>query len=197
MQIIFTRHGQTDENAKGISMGQTIDGELNAAGLAEAQIIANHLKKIPIDFIYFSDLRRTTATAEAIAKFHPRAQLTPAKELRERHHGIYGGLKRGRVQQIALELSQPFESFRPPDGESYLDVQARVFEYYNQLLAKHKNDNLLIVSHVGVLAMLFIKLFELPVTPENYNRFKIKHGGLAIFETSDGQKHKIKRFDAA
>lgn len=68
MHLLLLRHGQTDENARGILQGQS-QTRLNAAGLAQAQALAGRLAGyLPrVEALVASDLARATQTADAIA----------------------------------------------------------------------------------------------------------------------------------
>jgi broad specificity phosphatase PhoE len=55
--IHIVRHGETDENRRGIFQGQ-LDTVLNADGLDQAQRVADALRTIPFDKAFSSDLSR-------------------------------------------------------------------------------------------------------------------------------------------
>jgi broad specificity phosphatase PhoE len=63
LRLLFTRHGETEDNLKGIICGQQ-PGVLTKLGKEQAQKIGIYLRTNPICFhqIYVSDLGRTVAT---------------------------------------------------------------------------------------------------------------------------------------
>lgn len=63
MEILVTRHGQTDWNALGKLQGQT-DIELNDIGRQQAKETGKLIKDENIDLIITSPLKRAVETAE-------------------------------------------------------------------------------------------------------------------------------------
>jgi len=68
MHVILLRHGQTDENARGILQGQS-QTALNASGLEQAQLLAARLRTYEprAEALVTSDLARARQTADAVA----------------------------------------------------------------------------------------------------------------------------------
>src|SRR3989339_397355 len=194
MKAIFIRHGQTYENTVGISMGQTIDSNLNDVGIKQAINIANVLKNQKIDYLYSSDMKRCLETAQEVIKNHSKLKIIPCPELKERNHGIHGGILRKDREALEKSSGEIFGTQRFPEGESYLDLQKRIYNFYLSLIGKHKNNQILIVSHVGAIAMLILKILNLPITKDNYKKYKLKNGAIAIIENTDKNKHKLIQF---
>lgn len=188
MRVIFTRHGETKENVAGISMGQGVDGTLNETGILQAQRLAHRLKNEEFKYIYVSDLKRAVDTAKTIHKYHPQAELIFAPELRERNLGIYEGGPREQWKKVMKESPIPFHAFKPEKGESYEESQERVRLFFHQLLEKHPEDNVLLVTHTGVLTMLFLHIFNRPVTLEEYEQFKPENTAITICDISPDGK---------
>ena len=57
MRVYVVRHGETEENRKGIVQGQ-LDTKLNAAGVQQAKCVARALKDVPFVVALSSDLER-------------------------------------------------------------------------------------------------------------------------------------------
>lgn len=57
VKVYIVRHGETDENRKGIMQGQ-LDTQLNAAGVEQAQMAANALERVQFKKAFSSDLDR-------------------------------------------------------------------------------------------------------------------------------------------
>ena len=57
VKFYIVRHGETDANRQRIIQGH-LDTELNAAGVAQAQLTADALANIPLTAAYTSDLKR-------------------------------------------------------------------------------------------------------------------------------------------
>ena len=101
MKLLITRHGQTEDNAHGITMGQR-DSPLTALGAGQAQGKVLALKKIPhkINRIYTSDLGRCVQTAKIISDAFGLQKAIPDKKLREISFGKYEGLPYNVIPQI-------------------------------------------------------------------------------------------------
>ena len=71
MKLYFVRHGETDVNS-GLQLAHTaqFDEPLNAAGVAQAEQLAERLRGVTFDAIISSPLKRTVQTASIINKFH-------------------------------------------------------------------------------------------------------------------------------
>ena len=93
MKIIIIRHGETEENKKGIVQGQ-IPGHLSELGKEQAKKVAKRLSKEKINVIYSSDLDRAKNTAQEIAKFHKKTLFELKQELRERNWGNLQGKRK-------------------------------------------------------------------------------------------------------
>jgi broad specificity phosphatase PhoE len=68
MHVLLLRHGQTDENLRGILQGQS-QTALNASGLEQAQLLAGRLRTYEprAEVLVTSDLARARQTADAVA----------------------------------------------------------------------------------------------------------------------------------
>ena len=56
-KIYFVRHGETDENRRGLIQGH-LDTDLNAIGLEQSEVVAKELQSVPFDEVFSSDLKR-------------------------------------------------------------------------------------------------------------------------------------------
>lgn len=67
MRLLFVRHGQTDDNARGLIQGRN-DPPLNDNGLAQAERIAEILSHQDVSCIISSPLKRALQTADIISQ---------------------------------------------------------------------------------------------------------------------------------
>ena len=130
MRIILTRHGETHENVKKISMGQGVDGLLNELGIEQAKKLALRLREEDMTAVYVSDLKRAVRTAEEVLYFHPRTKMILAPQLRERNLGIYEGGPNKVWKEVMEQSPIPFHLFQPEGGESYAELQERVGKFF-------------------------------------------------------------------
>ena len=163
-KFILLRHGQTDWNIQRLYQGQE-DIPLNDNGKRQAEEAAETLKNVPIDIAYCSDLQRAVETAKTVLRYHPSVPLMIDKRIRERSFGEYEG------KPYQKDLMNPTDSnetnkkrdslnFKFPQGESLLDVYERANSFYNDILQKHPNETVLIVSHGTFLSILSAIIYQ-------------------------------------
>jgi len=161
-KIYFVRHGQTDANVKKQYCGQT-DVDLNRKGLKDAVSIAKVLKSASIDAIISSDMKRTIKTAELINQYHQlKIELMP--EFREINFGRFENLtfeEIGRKYPEEKEkMIQEKINYNFLEGESLTQLHLRVTKAFNKLLEEKTDENLLIVSHGGVIRMILTEILS-------------------------------------
>lgn len=191
MKVIIVRHGQTDENAKGLVAGGGTEALLTAEGVLQAKKLGHWLKNEKIDVVYASDQKRAIHTAEHILEHHPLLKAIKHKSLRERHYGEFEG-KPDAIRDAAYEKSLlPFELFKPKGGESCIEVYDRVTKFFSKISKKHTDDTVLIVGHGRTIALLLLKIFDKPIHKENQEEHKPKNTGVAILEIIEGKPVKV------
>ena len=98
MEILVTRHGQTDWNALGKLQGQT-DIELNDIGRQQAKETGKLIKDENIDLIITSSLKRAVETAKIInANF--KVNIVEDDRLMERKYGESEGLTKDERKKL-------------------------------------------------------------------------------------------------
>ncbi|NDK88355.1 histidine phosphatase family protein [Gordonia desulfuricans] len=171
-RLILLRHGQTGYNAGGRMQGQ-LDTDLSELGVQQAKTAATALaEKNPI-LIRSSDLRRARDTAEALSVATGLDVDTDVR-LRETHLGQWQGMTHTEVDVAmpgARGTWRDDATWRPPGGESRVDVAARVTPLIDELVAgvpgwgtgDTPEAPVVLVAHGGVIAALTAALLDLPV----------------------------------
>ena len=73
-RLFLCRHGETELNRLGKLQGRRANPPLNAAGAAQAQLLARTLAGVArIDIVASSELRRASETADAVMALQPHA----------------------------------------------------------------------------------------------------------------------------
>lgn len=161
-RIYLVRHGETTWNAEGRWQG-TLDIPLGEVGHQQAQALAKHLKDRPIAAIYSSDLSRARDTAELLSRAKGLEIQTDAR-LRELDFGVFQGLThdeiRAKYPEEERELFVDYLDFVLPEGESRRTVQARVYEMWQEVVRRHPNSEVVVMSHGGPVRLLLLKLFD-------------------------------------
>ena len=165
-ELLFIRHGETDWNRQLRFQGQ-IDVPLNDTGLAQAARLGQRLAGEVFDVLISSDLRRAQQTADPLARaLSLQPQLVSG--LREQHFGAWEGLDVPTIktQHGALWpqwLQHDADFALPGGGESLRQFHARVLATVQQLVAQHAGQRLVVVTHGGVLDMLWRTAQNLPI----------------------------------
>lgn len=174
--IYFVRHGQTDDNKYGIIQGNK---PLNETGVAQAKETAEILKNEHFDICYCSPLERTKQTMQEIVKFHEKLDAIFDERLVERKYGKHVGKFKNDIENYDkrwLANQSLAETI-----ETIPEMLERVSSFFNEILPKHKGQNILIVAHSGV-ARIANAYFNGVPTDGDYTKFKLKNAEVAKFE---------------
>jgi broad specificity phosphatase PhoE len=185
--VIFIRHGQTVWNTERREMGQ-LDSPLSEKGKKQAEALAKRLQKVQFSALYSSDLGRALQTANYISKSSNK-DIIKVKDLRERNMGIFQGLTKEEMAEKYPEEWEAYNSvnkfeFVIPEGESQRQRYERSISALNKLADKHPREDIVLVSHGGILMGLFEHVLGLP--PGNGNRFKRRNATYNVFCRENG-----------
>lgn len=163
MKVILVRHGQSESNIKK-EFGGHKDAPLTALGVEQAKECSKRLKEHKFARLISSDLKRAHKTASVINECHQLEHEVDAN-FRELLFGKWEGLtyKEIKAEYPAgmEEWEADFFNFTPPEGESMLDLYARVTKAYDAVIADLKEDDTcLIVAHGGVIQTLLSYLLH-------------------------------------
>ena len=199
--LILIRHGETDWNRELRFQGQT-DVPLNAIGHTQAQRLAQRLAAEPVQHLVSSDLLRARQTAEPVhaQRLQP-LPLAPELEagLREQHFGVVEGMRVADIQaQYAHDWAQwvRFDAdYAFAGGESTRQFHARVTAAVRALARRHPQQTLVVVTHGGVLDMLYRTALGLPLSGPRQsqipnaglNRVRLQGDAIEIVAWADTQ----------
>jgi probable phosphoglycerate mutase len=156
-ELVFIRHGETDWNRQQRFQGQ-IDVPLNATGRLQAQRLAEALAGERFDLLLSSDLQRARQTlAPLVRRLSGHGQANAA--WREQGFGVLEGLSvdeiKARHPELWAQWLRHDADYSLPDGESVRRFHARVTAALQALAREHEGHRVLIVTHGGVLDMLW------------------------------------------
>src|SRR3989344_2343466 len=158
MRIIIVRHGQTTENAKTQNIGHDTAAVLTEDGILQAQKLGEYLKGEKISHAYVSPQKRAVHTAEKILHHHPAVKMAHVDELREQGLGAAEVLPKPVWKEMIKNSGQPWHLFKAESGESYHELQERAKKFLHEMVKKHPNDTVLVVSHGGTLGVLLLHI---------------------------------------
>jgi probable phosphoglycerate mutase len=155
-RMLLLRHGQTEFSRERRYSGRG-NPELTETGRGQAAAAARHLaERGGIDAVITSPLQRAfdTATAAATALG---LDVTVDDDLIETDFGAWEGLTFAEARKRDPDLHGHWlrdTSLRPPDGESFDDVQQRVERLRARIISEHPGQTVLVVSHVTPIKTL-------------------------------------------
>ena len=184
-RLLLLRHGVTPLTVERRFAGIG-DPELTAQGQDQARRAADRLRNDtrfgPIDVIVASPLRRTTATAEAVAKAVG-LDVLPEPGFRELDFGRLEGLSFAEANdQYPAELAAFFASpdVPPPGGEPLTAVAQRVAEARDRMLARYPRQTVLVATHVTPIKALVCQALGAPLTA--VNRMELSPASLTVID---------------
>ncbi len=164
--VILVRHGETEWNVQGRYQGRS-ETDLSARGRDQADRLAGRLAEVRIDSIFSSPLRRTMATAEAVARGRA-LRVVPVPELIEIGHGEWEGLT---VEEVKQKFSGFWDAWQRephlvqfPGGESLSEVRSRVVSALRRILRTDSAEIVLVCGHDAVNKVILIESLHLPLS---------------------------------
>jgi probable phosphoglycerate mutase len=194
-EIVLIRHGETDMNRELRFQGH-VDVALNATGLEQARRLAARMAGELAHACYASDLLRARQTAQPVAA-QMALQPVPESGLREQSFGRVDGM---RVDDIKVQHPQAWEGwlrfeedYAMPEGESTRQFHARVMEALHRLVAAHPQETIVVVTHGGVLDMIYRTARSLglngprqsDIPNAGVNRIRMGAGAIEIVDWAD------------
>lgn len=165
-ELILIRHGETDWNRELRFQGH-VDVALNAIGHAQAQRVATQLAGESVQHMVCSDLLRARQTAMPAAQTLGMQAINDLA-LREQHFGSVDGM---RAQDIQTQYPQAWLGWTAFDadfafegGESTRIFHDRVMTALRHLAHNWHGQRLLVVTHGGVLDMVYRTALGLPLS---------------------------------
>jgi probable phosphoglycerate mutase len=142
--LILVRHGQTSANAGGLLQGR-IDLPLDDEGRIQALRTGAHIREnFPHARVISSPLMRAVQTAQAIS-----GDVEIDDRFIELDYGSWDGIAMSEVDPTQWANWRDDSSFRPPGGESLLELEHRVKPALEQLRNEAQDRDVVVVSHVS------------------------------------------------
>ena len=186
--IIFLRHAQAENNTKRILAGRTEGVHLTKAGIEQAESIAKYLKSLDISAIYSSPIERASHTAEIVAKNN-----SLDYELDDRITEIeMGKFTRMNYDDMFAKYGNIFLKFYENDPviaehevETFLEVQRRILDMVTDVVKKHKNENVILVTHMDPIKSMLSIVMDLK--PKTLFELIIANASLTIIKEHENK----------
>jgi len=183
MTIFLLRHG---EKAKGDYHNPTLkhqDPLLSEKGRQQAKAVADCLAQTQISAIYVSSYIRTLQTAQPFAEMK-HIQPIADPRLNEIDNGYLDAMSEQEFEKAYPDIWKQYVArtadFRFPGGETGQEVRARISEFLEEKRKMHGKENILLVSHDGLIRVCMTYILDMPV----YKRgdFKVDLCGMTQFD---------------
>jgi len=152
--IYFIRHGETVLTpTRKFSGTGSLDPELMQDGLDQADLVAEEAVKLGADVLIASPLKRTTQTAQAIARTTG-LEIIFDESWYELSFGDWDGKS---IEEVKAEDPDAYQAwlnstaYAPGGGESYDDASIRIEEALEKLVAQYPGKKVIVVTHNGVI----------------------------------------------
>ena len=155
-RFLLVRHGQSTWNAVGRWQGWA-DPPLSPTGEDQAREASANLDGTRFGAVASSDLQRARTTAEVLAEGLGLGAVAVDAGLRERDVGDWEGFTGDEIDQRWPGLRDAWRRGdvpNPPNGEQNPAIVERVLAALGRLDADHPDDDVLVVTHGGVIRIL-------------------------------------------
>lgn len=170
--IYLIRHGLDDERY----IGGWSDADLTIFGRKQVDETLKFIvdKELIINKIISSDIKRAGSTS-LILNDKLNLNIEYTKSLRELDKGIYTGVLKSKLSKSEINKIKSFSiTDKYPNGESMEDLYNRMKVFLKEL----KNvDNVLLVTHRGVINMFYYILNDIPLDMDK-EKFDVTHASL-------------------
>lgn len=140
VRVAIIRPGATDFDEQQRIQGD-LEVPLNARGRQEVDHMAEQLRELSPETIYYGSGEPCAGAAAAIGK-RLGCKVKRLRELRNANLGLWQGLKREDVRRkhprVYRQWHESPETICPPDGESLPDAFDRACKAVHALLKKHR-----------------------------------------------------------
>jgi len=189
--IYLLRHDEIKGASTKRFIGQT-DVGLSEAGLEHAALWQDYFSRLTIDHVFASPLSRCIDMA-CIVSGCAKDAITLMDGLKEINLGNWDGKPMADIKNKFPEewekRGKNFTGYRPPLGESFLDLSQRVVLVFHQI-ARENPGNILVVAHAGVNRMILCdllnkKIDDLFSIPQAYGCLNLIDNGQKPFQVQE------------
>jgi probable phosphoglycerate mutase len=178
------RHGQADNNVNRVLVGRHLESHLTEKGQMQVKETAQLLKNMSISKIYSSPVTRAIETTQIVGE-----ELGLDYEIDDRLYEIdLGKLAGTNYDEVLNKYGNLFLSFYMGDDsvlsnhgvESFTAVKSRIRDLLDQVMARHDNHNVLLVTHLDPIKAAISYILDLK--PESLYKWHMRNAALTILK---------------
>ncbi|QBM22449.1 adenosylcobalamin/alpha-ribazole phosphatase [Citrobacter arsenatis] len=185
MRLWLVRHGETEANVAGLYSGHA-PTPLTERGIAQAQTLGTLLRNVPVDNVLCSELERARHTTQLILG----DREVPVRKIPELNEMFFGDWEMRHHRDLAREDAENYavwcndwQNATPTNGEGFQAFSQRVERFITQLADYKACQNLLVVSHQGVLSVMITRLLSMPASAMWH--FRVEQGCWSAIDFCD------------
>ena len=167
MKILVVRHGETEWNSNNLVLGRN-DVDLNEIGIRQAQELRDNFPG-QIHHVFSSPLKIAAMTASIVCEGRD-LDIQYDNRLLEMDFGSYEGKDRC---DLAYNKKKKEYFIKYPEGESYLMVAQRVYNFLDEVIEKYSNENVMLVTHNGICRVL--NTYFNGVSNEEFSKYSVNN----------------------
>ncbi|MBN1429255.1 MAG: MSMEG_4193 family putative phosphomutase [Anaerolineae bacterium] len=179
-QILLVRHAENDYVQSGRLAGWTPGVHLNDRGKWQAEALGRRLAAAKLQRVYSSPLERAIETAHSIMTHHPDLELHIEEGIGEVRYGQWTGQSLKKLARTRLwQVVQHYPSrARFPDGESIREMQVRSVGAMEQIVDRHPDGAVVVISHADVIKVVVAHYAGMPI--DVFQRLTIAPASISI-----------------
>jgi probable phosphomutase (TIGR03848 family) len=183
--LLLVRHGETPTTGT-VLPGRAPGLHLSDRGRAQAERVAERLAGLPVDAIYTSPLERTCETAEPTAA-RTGLEVNQDAGLLECDKGDWTGAAIAEVAALPewQTVQHSPSAFRFPNGESFIQMQARIVGSLELLCRTHAGGVIVCFSHADPIKAAVAH--ALGTHLDLFQRIVISPGSVSAISIVEGQ----------
>jgi alpha-ribazole phosphatase len=178
MQLYLIRH-TTPAVPPGVCYGQA-DVDVAASFYDEVQTVRAKLTGINPVASYSSPLARASRLAASLELVQTRHDA----RLMELSFGDWELRSWDDIPRDHLDRwGNDYANNPPPRGETFTELQIRATEFLRELMIRHRGQDVIAVTHAGVIRALLAEVLNLPLT--EVFRFHLDYGSVTHLRLAD------------
>ena len=196
LSVYLLRHGQTPYNADGNRYCGHTDIELTERGIQQALGVRERLRGVHLDAVYSSPLLRARRTAELASGW---SSVQTDRRMIEIDFGSWE--HKTREEFVAEDPGSweawsrdPWHSRAGNTGESGAEIVGRLDSFFDEMLARHAGQTILVVGHNGVNRLYMAHKLGIPL--QHHRRLVQENSAITLFELDDSGEFTLQRLNA-
>ncbi len=160
--LVLIRHGETPWTVERRYQGHTDIG-LSAKGRASMKRAAGRLKRLKIDAVYTSALKRAKESGKFVAGVAGKKPRVDAR-VNELCFGEWEGQTAAHLFKIKNKAFMSWMKGKwktPEGGESLISLRKRIRSFLKDCVRRHKDQTAAVVSHGGAIRMMITEALGL------------------------------------